>query len=1805
MAKSKSSASSGTRKKNAAKKKARETHDDEGVVGEDGSIVDAKGPGGTTKQSMQRGQKKDKKDKKDRFAPKVKSYIPPPPPPKGAPDPVDLWLAGGSTVDAELVVVLRRLAKKDEATILKGIEGLEMWVRQVVKDEAQPVDEDEQWKLDQRRDDLTASMDVWHSSYLTIACAMAHHFHRISLYPSRRLRLQAHALHQLLTSKPRSPSKLLASTRSKLLAPSWLEQKDYVGSWCCSAFDGDRAVRSAARRSWDSVVLPNDKKPALEAETEPIEGIDLQEHAENILDFAAGLILTPASEPKAGDELDDPSLLKTQALLATSSLLSTLPLPLPLSKTALDFLTTRDLWQLTKSSEPAALRRALYELLGAATGRTDVELLARNDGIRTIAHSVLKECWDEDEGWAGIISFLRRYPQAWTLADEPGASHSKTDDEDSTSDGSDSESEDEDQAEQHQPADSSAKAGTTSKDLDTSPGFSSPTLNRLFSHLALACTGRPQNYPTILLLLSTIPPRVLPPSQTNLSFLFESFWAAWGGRALSLGSLGSSSGPNAIEQFVTSFLECFLFELARLQKEGEEHGETLVIEWIGRTWRTFLGLEEDSAKRHGGISTPSVATQIALTLNKISIKDKQLFDEAWAVISESSLELVSSTGSNTADGGSLSALATAITAFNAPSMSDALKARTRALTKRSVESAVTVVMQDERNERVPTLLTFIGTIKESISGVTEVQKILDELAATKGVSLVSSDSNSATMAYFTSHLSSTSEAARNAIWTSLFQTTPSNEVLLKLVDAVSTGELSSELPSAVLDDYVLEIARRVLGEDTTASSIAEFDLLTRLMVQPQPFIAVDTPAKVVDLIAQILPARASHSLALTPSAQANRALASPCRLIAQYSQFKPNVQGLVESDLAIAIFEVAHLLPNCRLEHCGIEFPDEAVIAAQYTWTALLEAGSALLANKVYDRIGKLVLDTSVRPSPIELVECAATHLNASDDVSTLARVLPDPAAFDKLVETLAMSNPSPLISILHPLVPQSGDDSDAPRPIIDTDAAGFSTFARSVVATLEVAARNRTWLRTNSWVLPHVLLLGDVARDELAAFESTRGVFGPNVPEDVLERIVASCDGASSFLLSAKAADLPSDWHTKAVMHLRKKDVSSTNAELVSLLDALARRSNTSIGVHWRRAFSTVLQAILRYADAGVADAERWLAFAQNLGETIIYSIKDSLIESPRFERYQNELAANLAGVPPSAASGKGLAVLRVLLATAPPADAPVIFLPQQRSMFLIQSIQRWIASDEDLAEEIHTAVAELFIHLSPIIQDMSGSHWDLMFDIIEFNLEVRESSFLYSSAQGPGTNASKHLAQTASWDDNATLPSLYHSCRLILTIQDLASRNKDLRAIAKERINTSLAFIRDLFVSRPDKLEPDSQMRNQPRLAVLETMARLMRNLPPTLLTMGKPFDQLLRLLRDPSLAIQQSSYSLVTRIAAQHVSDFVVEVELDQEGVLKGTLPDSLIQLLSDKLPGDVLLEPQHYARASTLLHGWLIAFTFFDQASPRLKADYTNHLRKLELVGSSYLPSLFALLNLSDRTRTVDVSPWGIDEFHLELVDDLTPITLPAFATFVYYCSLQAIPSLIRQWWEGCKNRQLSIAVANLTSRHFSPVLIAHELAHLRDPNDPAGKALRDNDDFTVKVAAAANEVKAVFVVDEESMEIGVRMPADFPLQQVEVKDVRRVGVTDSQWRAWLLSVQQVITNQNGLIAEALSLWKRNVSLHFEGVEACAICYSSISVVDRSLPTKACKTCNNRFHAGCLYKWFSTSHGSSCPLCRSLF
>lgn len=147
MVKSKSSASSATRKKHA-KKAAGADEDGDEASGSSQALPS---------QSGQRGQKKDKAAKRSRFEPKIKSYTPPPPPPRGAPDPVDLYLSGGSGVDPELVVVLRRLGKRDEATVFKAVEGFAQWVADVGRGDKGVED----WEKERSQDELVEVLSVW------------------------------------------------------------------------------------------------------------------------------------------------------------------------------------------------------------------------------------------------------------------------------------------------------------------------------------------------------------------------------------------------------------------------------------------------------------------------------------------------------------------------------------------------------------------------------------------------------------------------------------------------------------------------------------------------------------------------------------------------------------------------------------------------------------------------------------------------------------------------------------------------------------------------------------------------------------------------------------------------------------------------------------------------------------------------------------------------------------------------------------------------------------------------------------------------------------------------------------------------------------------------------------------------------------------------------------------------------------------------------------------------------------------------------------------------------------------------------------------------------------------------------------------------------------------------------------------------------------------------------------------------------------------------------------------------------------
>lgn len=145
MPKGKSSASAGTRKKHAKKAAAKDGEEQ-------------------PKQQhtkLQRGQKKLSKAQQ-RALPKVKQYIPPPKAPAPPiPDPLD-GQGLARTLPAELVVVLRRLGKKDDVTRRKGLEELrEGWIADLTRSFGEEEDEVER---ELKETALVSAIPVWVSA---------------------------------------------------------------------------------------------------------------------------------------------------------------------------------------------------------------------------------------------------------------------------------------------------------------------------------------------------------------------------------------------------------------------------------------------------------------------------------------------------------------------------------------------------------------------------------------------------------------------------------------------------------------------------------------------------------------------------------------------------------------------------------------------------------------------------------------------------------------------------------------------------------------------------------------------------------------------------------------------------------------------------------------------------------------------------------------------------------------------------------------------------------------------------------------------------------------------------------------------------------------------------------------------------------------------------------------------------------------------------------------------------------------------------------------------------------------------------------------------------------------------------------------------------------------------------------------------------------------------------------------------------------------------------------------------------------
>ena len=638
---------------------------------------------------------------------------------------------------------------------------------------------------------------------------------------------------------------------------------------------------------------------------------------------------------------------------------------------------------------------------------------------------------------------------------------------------------------------------------------------------------------------------------------------------------------------------------------------------------------------------------------------------------------------------------------------------------------------------------------------------------------------------------------------------------------------------------------------------------------------------------------------------------------------------------------------------------------------------------------------------------------------------------------------------------------------------------------------------------------------------------------------------------------------------------------------------SQDAKGYYSARVLKFIVQNTLERDSASVSEIETLFSkfrpqFSQsNLGLSAIFAGFEKLVMLlPSFDRLRNQFASELISVRGENIlpdKFKSLILLNMLL-NVPDYEFDELkteIIPLNRLSMCLTSLFACCRSEYAYSPDFLPAQVEITRLLSKVLplyaDSISKSIWESSVEVLEHNF--------------------------ASLDNESAVLE-YFSLKYFNILVKLQENVADLSEVWLEKESGLYAELLDTLFRASASHSQAKELSN----------IQLLRAVSTTPLKYIDEPENLFTTLAVPSVEIQRAGFTILHQLIPQQQEEKSIELQLQQQklGEIDDDdddndnddnklfdLPPELVSLLLDiPVRGAPTYDLSRY------LWSWVLIYDHFDRATFDLRKIYIEELKE-----DGHLEVLMNFI--SERIVSGDLQSTLVEhgagfediiqKYGSEVYDSVTE-EIDGLMIHLYYLGLQYTGSLVKSWFVNLKKRQTSLAVEKFTEKFITPTIVNDEL-------DKVDLMLKNHDgliddSMNAKISRTLKEVNAYYTIDDQTMEIAIRMPVLYPLRDIQVEGVKRIGVRERQWRAWLLASQAIGSSQNGTIVDTLELFKRNVSLHFEGVAECAICYSILHQ-DHSLPTKTCTTCKNKFHANCLYKWFKSASASTCPLCRSNF
>lgn len=596
---------------------------------------------------------------------------------------------------------------------------------------------------------------------------------------------------------------------------------------------------------------------------------------------------------------------------------------------------------------------------------------------------------------------------------------------------------------------------------------------------------------------------------------------------------------------------------------------------------------------------------------------------------------------------------------------------------------------------------------------------------------------------------------------------------------------------------------------------------------------------------------------------------------------------------------------------------------------------------------------------------------------------------------------------------------------------------------------------------------------------------------------------------------------------------------------------------------------------------------------------------KSKKFDRIRNLCAAEILGVKSdSQILSQGLRwltlsinFLNVDLDDAEDYEA----IPPQRLGMILNQLSKWMESDmsyDDSFIVIRIQLSRFFAGLIRLNADsLPEKFWDLSQSLCTDNLSTSQIEF-------------------------KRLDLRYFTLKLFVGLnKNLGSREGS--SDWEEFKTSSIEEIIDL-VTNEEVSSSDIKLHNQPVYLSNDLVGRILLDIPFKDSIIQDKIDQFYYLLRNVKfVSLQRLGATFLQKSILRTQQEYVVEYQLaksklsEEDGTFEAKIPPIILDII-ENFEGDVedLINAGESHQVSAFLWSWLLVFAHFKDITYSIRNEYINQLKSSGVI-DKLLDNIFQQVDVTNskilKAFTSSDSAKGNTKIHPNdnLINTYELANGCAGESFVfemrfllvhlYYLSFQHLGSQVQFWFNSIRDKQLKQQIEKFSVNYVSPLIVTKILEEVSSSKD---KLTGKEENLTIKVNYVSNEVKSIYLIDEQTMEMIIKIPHSYPLSNVTVEGPLRLGVKESQWKAWLLASQRIISLTNGSIIEAVELFNKNVNLNFSGFEDCAICYSILHQ-DHSLPSKVCPTCLNKFHSACLYKWFKSSGASTCPLCRSPF